>query len=550
MYDFNGLRIYFKDEHLHTTFTNERVFSYVDIEECARRGLKIVPRDMTWHLDGSCDVHDLYHPWESLPSSFTGIAFKLYQASGFREQPCIELKASPAKITQGHNVFGSESLELGVRSVFQALVSALPNFAHMLDFDTAEFFRIDSTFSIKLPNSDCLASALDSLSRVSNRYLRPSRDGDYETTIYFNKVRGEAGRNTGRSSSLCIYSKLDEVLHQLDELREKAKKEKTSRYDSVISALESESLQYFATNRLRFESRICARFFERHQLPTRVIDLLEFVRGYESENGKGSFCRFLWQTAMKDLLDAISGQVITVVHDSKVKKLLHSLYDTIDKNGKLRTAKTVRLFGFYRRLCTEGYAKVKRTMGTTGKSSFYNAVNDLLAAGFSKAQLQNLDKKETLPLVHLLEFDFNAQRPADYVEPVMPLAALDYREFLAVMSGSAAMQDEALTLDRRLAISLEGFGLPASYVEGLKAGRSIRLTGERSLSLALWEDGEFDLVESVAENELQCIRDKLEFRRLSRDSALSVEDAQSEMAYLGFNPASRYSYKSNVQGVK
>jgi II/X family phage/plasmid replication protein len=495
MYDFNGLRIFFKDEFLHTTFTGDRVVSYVHIEECARRGLKIVPRDMSWHLDGTHQVHDLYHPWESLPSSFTGIAFKLYQASGFREQPCIELKASPAKITQGHNVFGSDSLELGVRAVFQALVSALPDFSKMLDFDTTEFFRIDSTFSIKLPNSDCLASALDSLARVSNRYLRPSRDGDYETTIYFNKVRGETGRNTGRSSSLCIYSKLDEVLHQIDDLKSKAKKEKTTRYNAVIEALEAESLQYFAMNRLRFEARICSRFFERHNLPTRVIDLLEFIRGYEAENGEGSFCRFLWAEAMKDLLDAISGQKITVVHDSKVKKLLHSIYDKIDKNGKLRTAKTVRLFGFYRRLCTEGYAKVKRTMGTTGKSSFYNAVNDLKAAGFSKAQLQNLDKKETLPLVHLLDFDFDAQRPLDYVEPEMPCPNLNFSEFLAVISGDVPMVDDALTLDKRLAIALDTFGLNEMFVTGLKAGRDVRLNGERSLSLALWADGEFDLIE-------------------------------------------------------
>lgn len=545
MYDFNGLRIYFKDEYLHTTFTNDRVVSYVDITEAARRGLKIVPRDMTWHVDGSHQVHDLYHPWESLPSSFTGIAFKLYQASGFREQPCIELKASPAKISQGHNVFGSDSLELGVRNIFQALVSALPDFAHMLDFDTAEFFRIDATFSLKLPTCDALASALDSLSKVSNRYLRPSRDGDYETTIYFNKVRGEAGRNTGRSSSLCIYSKLDEILHQIEDLEAKAKKEKTSRYNAVIQALKDDSLQYFATNRLRFEARICSRFFERHQLPTRVKSLLSFVKGFEQENGKGSFCRYLWTEAMKDLLEAIDGQKITVVHDQKVKKLLHSIYDTIDKNGKLRTAKSVRLFSFYRRLVTEGYAKVKRTMGTTGKSSFYNAVNALRDAGFSKAQLQNLDKKESLPLVHLFKFDFDAQRPDSYIEPRMPMPDLNYDEFISAIS-SNSIPDGALTLDARVAIALQGFGLSDSFVDGLKAGRSIRLDGKRTLSLAVFGDGDFELVESVAEEELQRIRDKLEFRRLSRDSALSAEDAHAEMAFLGINPASRYSYKSNV----
>lgn len=546
MYDFNGLRIYFKDEHLHTTFTNDRVVSYVDIKEAARRGLKIVPRDMTWHVDGSHQVHDLYHPWESLPSSFTGIAFKLYQSSGFREQPCIELKASPAKISQGHNVFGSESLELGVRNIFQALVSALPEFSQMLDFDTSEFFRIDATFSLKLPTSDALASALDSLSKVSNRYLRPSRDGDYETTIYFNKVRGEAGRNTGRSSSLCIYSKLDEILHQLEDLKSKAKKERTTRYNAVIEALECESLQYFAINRLRFEARICTRFFERHNLPTHVKSLLAFVKGFELENGQGSFCRFLWREAMKDLLEAIDGQKITVVHDSKVKKLLHSIYDTIDKNGKLRTAKTVRLFGFYRRLVTEGYAKVKRTMGTTGKSSFYNAVSDLRNAGFSKAQLQNLDKKETLPLLHLFKFDFDAQRPETYIEPKMPCADLDFAQFLAVISSGSSVREDALSVDRRLSIALEQFGLPDAFVEGLKAGRSVRIDGKRSLSLAVFDDGDFELVESVAEEEIHRIRDKLEFRRLSRDSAFSVEDASSELAYLGISPAGHYSYKSNI----
>jgi len=179
----------------------------------------------------------------------------------------------------------------------------------------------------------------------------------------------------------------------------------------------------------------------------------------------------------------------------------------------LRTAKSVRLFGFYRRLVTEGYAKVKRTMGTTGKSSFYNAVNDLKNAGFSKAQLQNLDKKETLPLVHLFKFDFDAQRPANYIEPKMPCADLDYSQFLAVISSGSAVREDALSIDRRVAIALEQFGLPDAFVEGLKAGRSVRLTGERSLSLAIWEDGEFDLFEHVGSQEINDIRRKLALRR-------------------------------------
>ncbi|WP_345846271.1 phage/plasmid replication protein, II/X family [Shewanella algae] len=523
MYDFNGLRIPFKSEFLTTTFRDERVVSYVDIQEAARRGLNVVPREMEWHIDGSYQVHDLYHPWDSLPSSFTGIAFKMYQSSGFRDAPCVELKASPAKIAQGHNVYGSENLELGVRNIMQALASALPDFAQMLDFDNAEFFRIDATYSVSLPNRDVLASTLESLSRVSNKYLRPSRQGQYETTLYFNKVTGKDGINTGRTTSLCIYSKEHEVEHQLKDLLGKARKEKTNRYDHVIAALDDERLQYFAMNRLRFEARICSRFFDKYQLPRRVTDLLEFVRGYEEQNGEGSFCRHLWKTAMADLLDALNGQTIHIIHDQKVRKLLHAAYDTVTSTGKLRTAKANRLFSFYRRLTHEGYSEVKRTMSTTGKSTFYNSVNALKAIGFSKAQLQNAHKKESLPLCSLLTFDFDAQRPGHYVEPKMPAEHLDYAEFLASISSDTALDDGSLNIERRLGIALTNLGLSAHYVEGLKAGRSIRLNGEQKLSLAMWPDGEVDLyvhdVGTPDPGEVESYRARLAHNRALRDKA-------------------------------
>ncbi|GIU46750.1 replication protein [Shewanella sairae] len=476
------------------------------MDDCAAAGLNVAPRSINRNDDGTYEIQELMHPWDSIPSSYTGIAFKVYQGGGFRDCPCVELKASPAKIVQGHNVYGSENFELGFRTILRCLASAFPAFSKMLDFEQAVLFRADATYSIQLPTSDCLASALDSIANFSNRYLRPSRDGDYETTIYFNRERGNP--NSGRASSLCIYSKLDEVVHQLMNLKAKKKKERTTIYDPVIEQLESDDLQHFATNRLRFESRCCVRMFERLGIPLLVKDLLSFISAYESEKGVGAFCRYIWAEAMKDLLSAIDGQEITVIHDSKVKKLLHAEYDTITTSGGLRKAKAVRLFGFYRRLCTEGYKKVKRTMGMTGKSSFYSHCNSLMAVGMSKFQLQNLHKDETLPLVHLLKFDFDKQRPASYVEPEMPCADLSYSEFLAALVEPDILENpELLTPERRVEIQLQDLGLQPAFISGLKAGRSIRLNESESLSLAFFDDGDFRLVSS---SELSDSRQKLD----------------------------------------
>ncbi|MDE1093160.1 phage/plasmid replication protein, II/X family, partial [Klebsiella pneumoniae] len=93
----------------------------------------------------------------------TGIAFKVFQASGFKLEACVELKASPAKVMQGHNVYGSDSLRVSSTFILKSLKSALPDFSNMLDFTRIEVFRFDSTYSLQLDSPDVLQSALDSL---------------------------------------------------------------------------------------------------------------------------------------------------------------------------------------------------------------------------------------------------------------------------------------------------------------------------------------------------------------------------------------------------
>ncbi|MFA0125918.1 phage/plasmid replication protein, II/X family, partial [Vibrio sp. 10N.261.48.A2] len=109
MYDFLGFRIHFKDAYTTCTQVGEEYQFSIDMSDLSKRGL-LLEGSIDANEDGVEEISNRRHPWSSIPSSYTGIAFKVFQASGFRTEACVELKASPAKVMQGHNVFGSDCL--------------------------------------------------------------------------------------------------------------------------------------------------------------------------------------------------------------------------------------------------------------------------------------------------------------------------------------------------------------------------------------------------------------------------------------------------------
>lgn len=485
MFDFLGLRIYFKDSFTTCSQVGEEYQFSIDMSELPKRGLRL-EGSIDSNEDGVAQVSAVRHPWDSIPSSYTGIAFKVFQASGFKLEACVELKASPAKVMQGHNVYGSDSLRVSSTFILKSLKSALPDFSNMLDFTRIEVFRFDSTYSLQLDSPDVLQSALDSLTKVSHRYLRPSRQGEFESTVYFNNAKNNP--NTGRTTSLCIYSKLDEVQHQIDDLKKKKRKEKTLNYDRVIKELESPELQDFAQYRLRFESRFKSRWFDKNNIPRNLWEFIDYVDNFEKEQGI-SFCLWAWQDGMKDLLSAVQDSTISVVHDNKIMSLLHEHYDTLDKNGKLRTSKAKRLFGLYDRLKHSTYEQVRNTMA---KSTFYDGVRDLTAIGLSKSQLQNLHNTEQLPLAEVFTFDFDNQRPANYQEP--DLGVLDTNEKLLAWLNDEEYVEAPLTELDTIRDSLESHKLPSLYARSLQAGREVRLNQKTAMSFVLFADGTSELV--------------------------------------------------------
>jgi len=83
---------------------------YVDLQLCQWNGAKLESGSIEYLEDGTVEVSDLRHPYESLPSSNSTLSFKIYKG-GENYWPFIEIKASPAKLLQGHNVFGSTDVE-------------------------------------------------------------------------------------------------------------------------------------------------------------------------------------------------------------------------------------------------------------------------------------------------------------------------------------------------------------------------------------------------------------------------------------------------------
>ncbi|HFQ4956318.1 TPA: phage/plasmid replication protein, II/X family [Vibrio vulnificus] len=490
MYDFLGLRIHFKDDFYTHELKGDEVFSSVDIVELARRGLRLAAGSVDVAENGEASMNDLHHPWSSIPSSYTGIAFKFYQSSGFRNLACIELKASPAKVVQGHNVYGSDRLHTCATYILEAIKRAMPQLCEVLDFNLIDVFRFDCTYSVQVNSRDTLMAALKALTQVSHKYLRPARHGEFESTLYFNDAKPQKGKpkTTGRTTSLCIYSKLDEVQFQLDDLRQKAKKERTDRYNRVIDELSSERLTDFAKNRLRFEARFKTRWFIKNNIPQNLWDFIAYAEAYELSSEQ-SFCLFAWHDAMKDLLSAVEGQKLDVIHDHKVRTLLHDMYDTFDDKGNRRTSKALRLFSVYDRLKSSGWNKVKDTMT---KSTFYRAIRELEAIGFSHAELQNLDNTESVPLGEVLTFDFNNQRPDYYQEPSVGelTSTKALREYLSGQSHFDTSFDSTRFIQDKLA----DLGLPPFYVRALQAGREVRINQDKSLSLVIWRDGTCDLV--------------------------------------------------------
>ena len=401
MIDFLKLSIPFKTEHILVCKDGETSFLKETLIEIAKRtGLKLRAGNVTFEIDGDLDVAELSHPYEAIPSHFGSLAMKVFNGSDrMKTPPYIELKASPAKLLQGHNVFGSTNLDVCCFVMLKTFCEALPELYEMTDTENTMIDWIDVTYSAHIPSEMMQKQVISFLQNVRAGQTKKTRyNREYETTAEWNS--GSEHR------VLKVYLKGAELQKRLSEIQSELKRTPNKQnLLNVLNVLSNPNLIEFSKQCVRFEARLKQRYLDKYRIPRKLCDLIQYQRQYEKQ-GKRRI-KDLWQDAFNDIIQAVGESKMNVYNRDNIQKLLKKQYYTVTPKGNISYAKADRLFGFYKNLLTYGYLETQSEMD---RKTFWRHEKDLLAVGLTKAQLQNLkahERHNIIPLMKLVEIDFS-----------------------------------------------------------------------------------------------------------------------------------------------
>uniref|UniRef100_A0AAU8B4A3 Replication-associated protein G2P n=1 Tax=Dulem virus 57 TaxID=3145768 RepID=A0AAU8B4A3_9VIRU len=411
--DFLKLSIPFKNDYVLVCKDGETSFLKDSLIEIAKRtGLKLRSGNVTFQIDGDLEVSDLSHPYEAIPSHFGSLAMKIFNGSEqLKTAPYVELKASPAKLLQGHNVFGTTNIEVCAFAMIEPLISALPELYEMLDASAVSVDWIDTTYSAHIVSDTVQKQVISFLQNVKAGQTRRTRHNkEYETTAEWN--------SSSEHRILKVYLKGAEVQKRLSEIQSELKKTPNKKHLlNQQNILSNPKLIEFSKKCVRFEARLKQRYLSKKNIPNNLYKLIDYQRNYE-QNGR-SLMQDLWQDAFRDIINAIGESNMNIFNRDQIQKLLRKHYYRMTPKGNISYAKADRLFSFYKNLLTYGYAE---TLDEMDRITFWRYERDLLEIGITKAQLQNLkahEKTNIIPLMRLVEIDFSHQRPDWYVEPTI-----------------------------------------------------------------------------------------------------------------------------------
>jgi len=333
--------------------------------------------------------------YESLASSHSGMAFKFFH-NGRNCDPYVELKCSPAKLLQGHNLYGFDDIQLAAQNMIALLSVAYPVFYKMLNLTNIQVSEIDINYSVFIADPQAKKMFMDHLRYVSNGQTK-SRDSNYSTTSYF-------GAKNSRIKKLKVYSKIEEMENDA------VKMEKQGFLESA-KIIREEALTDRAKQAVRFEATIKKRFLQKRGIPTDLIGLCRYMRE------KDEAYKLLFNEAWKDIFKALEGHTMKLVDNDSVYNAIKSEFQTVTKTGRVSLVKVNRLFSFYQTLKTFGYDHAS-TLST--RVMFYYNVTDLIKCGFSKSFLQNLHKDSGAVVIQMSKYitiDFDNQVPDGYQIP-------------------------------------------------------------------------------------------------------------------------------------
>ena len=362
-------------------------------------GIPAATRHVSKTDDGQTITGDLYHPYEALPSDYTDMAVKFY-TNTMNTVPYVELKASPLKLLQGHNVYGFESIELGAMHMLGMFFEAFPKLSAILDQDKTEVLCLDTTYLFRLPHQNMVQPVLDYMSNLASGH-RKARQVKYDNYITWG--------NDGASVRPKAYGKFEEVKAQLNKIQKQADKG-CKRSRSLVIAM-NDALP-FANAVLRLEGRICKTYLTKNGYPSNLFELIKL------QHERPDLLLHLWRVAFDPILDTMKGKYMNFSSDGEILDLLKSKLVTYTKTGKPSYTKATNAMKFYSLVRQMGLQATKELYN---ERTFYHALNSLLDVGISKSHIQNLHKNpngKVIPFVRMFELKMCDQMPSDYQLPV------------------------------------------------------------------------------------------------------------------------------------
>lgn len=361
--------------------------------------LPAATRHVSRDLDGNTITGDLYSPYESLPSSYTDMAMKFYTQSRHCP-PYVEIKASPLKLLQGHNLYGFESIELGAVEMLGLLGDAYPQLVAILDFANIEVLHLDTTYYTKLPHQSMVQPVLDYLSSCSTGH-RKAKKLAYENYITW-------GSDTARYLRPKAYGKFEEMKAQMNKLQKSADRGCIRSKKLVMIIHENLPL---ANAVVRFEGRVCKTYLTKNGYPSNLWELIKL------QDSNPKLLNDLWHVVFDPILETLKGKNMLYADDAEILDTLRSKLKTYTRSGNVSYTKANNAFKFYNMLRQMGFVKVKELYSS---STFYDNLKSLTSAGISKAALQNLHKSpegKVVPVAQICHINFSNQLPSHYVMP-------------------------------------------------------------------------------------------------------------------------------------
>lgn len=353
--------------------------------------------------DGQTISIDYFHPYESIPTSYTGIGFKVFDVAN-RCMPYVILNCSIAKILQGHNVYGNLDMFTGVCEMFGIFAENYPSLANKLDWQNAWISKFDVTLPALAPSRQTAIKIREYFrnvdwGRLRNHNFKPN--GKIEmNTLYF-------GATESRVGGFKIYCKGVELDRHLHELQKNAQKGDFKALTSLQPY--TQDVKDYADKSIRIEATMAKRMLQDNNLPINVWEFLLLQM-----QDKEIYSR-LFQLKTNEFMQALDGMRMPYDDDTKVFELLCKRVGNYDRNGKPLYTKAKNLYRFFLQIKQLGYYEVKNL---THRATFNRNVKQLIDAGFNKAYLQNLGKEKETPVLRLLNLDLNAQNPSSYTPPV------------------------------------------------------------------------------------------------------------------------------------